>query len=102
MRGALVMTKQVNCDMRPRFWKLIRAYMLDALLLLAGCGHNTEEPRPKNVMEVKSDSFIASGAIPEKYTEYGANISPQLSWSGAPAGTKSFVLLLEDPDAPRP
>ena len=32
----------------------------------------------------------------------GQNISPELHWSGAPAGTKSFSLLIHDPDAPRP
>jgi phosphatidylethanolamine-binding protein (PEBP) family uncharacterized protein len=32
----------------------------------------------------------------------GKNISPQLSWSGAPSGTKSFVLIVHDPDAPVP
>ena len=32
----------------------------------------------------------------------GQNISPELHWRGAPAGTKSFSLLIHDPDAPRP
>jgi len=49
---------------------------------------------------VKSDSFSDGGMIPAKYTCDGANISPQLSWDNAPKGTKSFVLICEDPDAP--
>jgi len=49
---------------------------------------------------VKSDSFSDGGMIPAKYTCDGANISPKLSWDNAPKGTKSFVLICEDPDAP--
>ncbi|MDI6832403.1 MAG: YbhB/YbcL family Raf kinase inhibitor-like protein [Bacteroidales bacterium] len=49
---------------------------------------------------VKSNSFSDGGMIPAKYTCDGANISPQLSWDNAPNGTKSFVLICEDPDAP--
>ena len=49
---------------------------------------------------LKSDSFSDGGMIPAKYTCDGANISPQLSWDNAPKGTKSFVLICEDPDAP--
>ena len=30
----------------------------------------------------------------------GGNVSPALSWSGAPAGTRSFALMVHDPDAP--
>ncbi len=40
--------------------------------------------------------------IPEQYTCEGADLSPELSWSGAPPGTKSFALVVEDPDAPDP
>ena len=44
---------------------------------------------------------IPPGAeIPAQYTCDGADISPPLSWSDAPAGTESLVLVVEDPDAP--
>ncbi|MCT7377004.1 YbhB/YbcL family Raf kinase inhibitor-like protein [Chelativorans salis] len=47
-----------------------------------------------------SPAFADGERIPEKYTRDGANLSPPLKWSGAPEGTKSFVLAVEDPDAP--
>ncbi|AHM57968.1 hypothetical protein EAL2_808p04650 (plasmid) [Peptoclostridium acidaminophilum DSM 3953] len=51
-------------------------------------------------MIIKSSSFEDKGPIPSKYTCDGENISPELSWSGFPEGTKSFALIAEDPDAP--
>jgi Raf kinase inhibitor-like YbhB/YbcL family protein len=42
------------------------------------------------------------GAIPAKYTREGADVSPPLAWSDPPAGTKSFALVVDDPDAPDP
>ena len=43
--------------------------------------------------------FAGGGTIPAKYSCHGDNLSPALSWSGAPAATRSFALIMEDPDA---
>lgn len=51
-------------------------------------------------MEIKSQAFAHGGLIPAKHTCDGADVSPPLAWSGAPAGTKSFALISDDPDAP--
>ena len=49
---------------------------------------------------LKSSAFTECGKIPEKYTCYGKNISPPLNWGSAPLHTKSFALIVDDPDAP--
>jgi len=54
-----------------------------------------------------SPSLIEGGIVPNAhvyrgYGYNGENRSPQLSWSGAPPGTKSFAVTVHDPDAPRP
>ena len=51
-------------------------------------------------MEIKSSSFQEGDMIPAKYTCDGQNISPPLAWNGAPADTKSFAVICDDPDAP--
>ena len=51
-------------------------------------------------MTITSEAFAAGEAIPRKYTGEGENVSPPLRWSGAPAETKEFVLICDDPDAP--
>jgi len=51
---------------------------------------------------LSSPAFAHEGPIPAQYTCEGADISPPLEWRGAPAGTKSFVLIVDDPDAPDP
>jgi len=53
-------------------------------------------------MQITSTAFTMNGSIPAKHTCEGADVSPALAWSGAPAGTKSFVLVVDDPDAPDP
>ena len=51
-------------------------------------------------LTLQVQGFPPGGAIPEKFTCEGANLSPALAWSGAPAGAKSFALIMDDPDAP--
>jgi Raf kinase inhibitor-like YbhB/YbcL family protein len=53
-------------------------------------------------LKISSSAFAPNGAIPSKYTCEGADISPPLEWSGAPDGTRSFALVVDDPDAPDP
>jgi len=48
-----------------------------------------------------SASFNANAFIPTKYSCDGSNISPALAWNHLPNGTKSFALIVSDPDAPR-
>lgn len=49
-----------------------------------------------------SSAFADNGAIPKQYTCDGIDISPPLQWSEAPQETKSFALIVDDPDAPDP
>jgi Raf kinase inhibitor-like YbhB/YbcL family protein len=53
-------------------------------------------------LSLTSTAFSEGEPIPKKYTCEGHDISPPLAWSGAPEGTKSFVLIVDDPDAPDP
>jgi Raf kinase inhibitor-like YbhB/YbcL family protein len=54
---------------------------------------------PSNVFVLSSPAFVEGGRIPARFACDGANVSPALSWQGAPAGTTAFVLLVDDPDA---
>lgn len=49
---------------------------------------------------LNSSAFENDGFIPEKYTCDGEDISPELSWDGAPEGTESYTMIVDDPDAP--
>ncbi len=67
----------------------------------AGGGGDVQSP-PGTTMEslaVTSRSFPSNGDIPVDYTCDGADRSPQVTWSAPPAGTKSFAIVAEDPDA---
>lgn len=51
-------------------------------------------------MQLEVHGFPVGETIPKRFTCEGANHSPKLTWSGAPDGTRSFVLIMDDPDAP--
>lgn len=51
-------------------------------------------------LELKSSAFENGDYIPEKFTGEGPDVSPALTWSNAPEGTKGFALICDDPDAP--
>jgi Raf kinase inhibitor-like YbhB/YbcL family protein len=53
-------------------------------------------------LHVSSAAFAQNAAIPRPYSAYGENFSPAIAWQGAPAATKTFVVLTEDPDAKAP
>jgi len=51
-------------------------------------------------VQLKSSAFDDGTKIPRRFTGEGDDLSPPLDWSDAPEGTRSFVVLCEDPDAP--
>jgi len=53
-------------------------------------------------MTLNSPAFKQNGHIPSRYTCEGDNVSPPLAWEDVPNGTKSLVLIIDDPDAPDP
>lgn len=51
-------------------------------------------------LDISSNSFSSGGNIPRQFTCDAEDRSPELHWSKAPTGTKSFALIADDPDAP--
>ena len=51
-------------------------------------------------LSLHSPIFSNGGAIPDRYSRLGRNLSPPLRWTDAPAATKSFIMVMEDADAP--
>ncbi len=58
-----------------------------------------DAPDPSGML-LSSPAFAQGGPIPARFTCEGQDVSPELAWSGAPAATKSFALIVDDPDAP--
>ena len=71
------------------------------VMLLVGCKYR-ERPLKEGEMAltVSSSAFKEGDRIPAKYTCQGQDVSPPLAWGEPPAGTQSFALIVDDPDAP--
>ena len=83
---------------------IMRSYSLIFVItiLTAACSSpvaSTEAVVP-NQLTLTSEAFANGGSIPSKYACIGKNISPALAWGEPPAGTQSFALIMDDPDAP--
>ena len=52
-------------------------------------------------LTVSSPAFSHNQQIPGQFSRDGGNVSPLIEWQGVPHGTRSFALVVEDPDAPR-
>ena len=78
---------------------LLRVAVLLAIIAFVGAIETEESPV---ILKLVSPAFAEGGAIPKKYTCEGEDISPPLAWTGVPQGTKSLVLIVDDPDAPDP
>jgi Raf kinase inhibitor-like YbhB/YbcL family protein len=50
---------------------------------------------------VRTPTFNADHGIPSQFSRDGGNVSPLVEWRGAPRGTRSYALVVEDPDAPK-
>ncbi|MCX7680378.1 MAG: YbhB/YbcL family Raf kinase inhibitor-like protein [Anaerolineae bacterium] len=79
--------------------------LLSLLGILCGCaspqGATPSSPAASSVdFALTSAAFAHESSIPVKYTCDGEDVSPPLQWDNPPPGTRSFALLMEDPDAP--
>ncbi|HIJ72051.1 MAG TPA: YbhB/YbcL family Raf kinase inhibitor-like protein [Planctomycetes bacterium] len=80
--------------------------LLLSALCLSGCERqkSVEETKEKGQemeqIEVTSPAFEEGAMIPAEYTADGRDVSPPIVWSSGPEGTKSYVLINDDPDAP--
>ena len=66
----------------------------------AQSGHTNFQGGHAMSFALKTTAFTDGGSIPKKYTCDGADVSPAWNWNDAPAGTQSFALIADDPDAP--
>ncbi len=84
-----------------RCWSLTLGALF---LLLSACRAPAETPpatrEVRMGLSVSSPAFMAGQPIPSRYSCKGEDVSPPLTWSGAPPQTRAFALIMDDPDAP--
>ncbi len=98
-------------------WFVLSAVSLCMLMVSGGCTSitpvspqspatlpATEVPAPSltppGALAIRVDSLNKGSVLPDIYTCKGSGESPAVSWEGIPSGTKSLVLIFDDPDAP--
>jgi len=86
--------------MAKRAWTIVWIAAFSSGLLACGGDRPAVVDGSLPVLRLESDAFEAEGTIPQLYTCDGSDVSPPLSWSEPPAGTKSLALIVDDVDAP--
>lgn len=79
---------------------IIAIILMVCLMVFMNIGISQGEE--KMTLQISSAGFDHKGKIPSVYTCEGKDTSPPLAWQGVPAGTRSLVLIVDDPDAPDP
>ena len=79
----------------------MQRWLIVLLLILSACTQTSIQPTevPMN-LSITSSAFKNGSPIPAIYTCKGNDTSPALSWNDPPSNTKSFALIMDDPDAP--
>jgi hypothetical protein len=77
-----------------------RPLLILVVLILAAPFKVRGQQASSSRIELKTTSFTPGGFIPKRFTCEAADISPALTWTGPPAGTESFAIIEDDPDAP--
>jgi Raf kinase inhibitor-like YbhB/YbcL family protein len=78
--------------------RAIRVGVVGVMLIGAAVARPAAQAAPA-ALTVTSTAFASGDTLPRDYTADGRNVSPPIAWSGAPASTKEFALILDDPDA---
>ncbi len=87
--------------MKVKAHMVLQAAVTLGILMSAGVSASrAAEPKRKELMQITCTAFTEGAPIPAKYTCEDKDISPPLQWSGVPEGTRSLVLIADDPDAP--
>ena len=113
MLATISCPRRYPSDLHPRFLEerhaarrrlfgySLLAVFLTALLTILTLPGTSWCQKSSGKFELKTTAFQPGGDIPKQFTCDGADISPALSWTTPPAGTQSFALIMDDPDAPR-
>ena len=104
-----------TCPVMHNFRALLAAVIIVIEVISCGCISTAPQPAPTipspgqpanpttsavptGALTIRVDSLVAGSVLPDACTCKGAGESPGVSWDGIPSGTKSLVLILDDPD----
>jgi hypothetical protein len=79
-----------------------RCWLMAAMAVALAVPPGSSAKEAAMTLTLGSSAFAPGAAMPSRHTCDGGETSPELHWTGTPPGTKSFALIVDDPDAPDP